>query len=201
MTNEEIDQSVYNTAIKGGFTPISAKFVVAQARLESGHYASDIFKNNNNSFGMKYIEQPLATKGSLAPYKERSGSCKANGVCSNSDYYAKYSTVEDSIKDVIERNYNKTMNGVTPAQLKNSKTPEEYAALLKKRGYYGATESLYASTIKSILNRVKVLEIYNDVKNVYKNNSKGINYGLIAISLIGITYYAYYLYKKGIIKI
>lgn len=201
MTNTEIDQSIYNTAVKNGFTPTSAKFIVAQARLESGHYASDIFKNNNNSFGMKYVKQPLATKGSLAPYSERSSSCKANSVCSNGDYYAKYSTVEDSIKDVIERNYNKTMSGITAVQLKNAKTPEEFASLLKKRGYFGATESSYASTIKSILNRVKVLEMVDEIKNVYKKNSKGINYGLIAISLIGLTYYAYFLYKKGIIKI
>jgi len=201
MTNYEIDQSIYNTAIKDGFTPVSAKFIVAQARLESGHYKSDIFTKNNNSFGMKYVAQPLATKGSLAPYKERSSSCKENGICSNGDYYAKYSSVEDSIKDVIERNYNKTKNGVTPEQLKNSKTPEEYASLLKKRGYYGAPESSYASNIKSILNRVTISNIYGGAKEVYNKNEKGINFGLIAISLIGITYYAYYLYKKGIIKI
>lgn len=201
MTTYEIDQSIYNSAIKEGFTPTSAKFIVAQARLESGHYNSDVFKNNKNSFGMKYVEQPLATKGSIAPYSERSNSCKINSVCSNGDYYARYSTVEDSIKDVIERNYNKTRSGVTPEQLKNAKTPEEFASLLKKRGYYGATESSYASNIKSILNRVKVSEIYGKVENVYKKNSKGINYGLIAISLIGATYYAYLLYKKGVIKI
>lgn len=201
MTTYEIDQSIYNSAVKEGFTPTSAKFIVAQARLESGHYNSDIFKNNNNSFGMKYVEQPLATKGSIAPYSERSSSCKVNSVCSNGDYYARYRTVEDSIKDVIERNYNKTRSGVTPEQLKNAKTPEEFASLLKKRGYYGATESSYASNIKSILNRVKVSEIYGKVENVYKKNSKGINYGLIAISLIGVTYYAYLLYKKGVIKI
>ena len=68
----DIDQSIYNTAIEEGFSPMSAKLIVAQARLESGHYGSDVFKANNNMFGMKYVAQPLATRGTLAPPNERS---------------------------------------------------------------------------------------------------------------------------------
>jgi uncharacterized FlgJ-related protein len=81
----DIDQSIYNTAIEEGFSPTSAKLIVAQARLESSHYSSTVFKANNNMFGMKYVGQPLATKGTLAPSKELSKSCRENGNCANSD--------------------------------------------------------------------------------------------------------------------
>jgi len=196
MTNFEIDQMSYEAAISQGFTPVSAKFVVAQGRLESGHYTSNAYKNNNNSFGMKYVGQPLATRGTIAPYSERSNSCKVSNNCSNSDYYAKYNNVSDSIKDVTGRLYNITMGGVTPEQLKNSKTPEEYAHLLKLRRYYGATEQDYASTIKSILNRLKLVEVYE----LLKKNKTPIKYGLIGASIIAMGGYFYFLVKKGVIK-
>ena len=67
-----LDQQIYNIAITEGFTPTTAKLIVAQARLESGHYGSDVFKANNNMYGMKFVGQPLATRGSLAPVSERS---------------------------------------------------------------------------------------------------------------------------------
>jgi flagellum-specific peptidoglycan hydrolase FlgJ len=54
-----IDQDIYNMAIAEGFSPISAKLIVAQARLESGDYSSNVFVNNNNMFGMKYVGQTL----------------------------------------------------------------------------------------------------------------------------------------------
>ena len=72
MTN---DQLIYNTAIKAGFKPTAAKLIVAQARLESADYTSPVFRNNNATSGMKYIGQPLARRGTLAPYKESSDGC------------------------------------------------------------------------------------------------------------------------------
>jgi uncharacterized FlgJ-related protein len=59
MTN---DQLIYETAIRAGFTPTAAKLVVAQARFESADYTSSVFKNNNNTSGMKFIGQPLANE-------------------------------------------------------------------------------------------------------------------------------------------
>jgi hypothetical protein len=46
MQSQEIDQLMYDTAIKQGFTPVAAKLVVAQARFESKDYTSDVFKTN-----------------------------------------------------------------------------------------------------------------------------------------------------------
>lgn len=162
----QYDQIIYDTAIKEGFNPQAARFIVAQARFESADYSSNIFKKNFNTSGMKYIGQPLAKKGSIAPASERSAKCKTDNVCVNSDYYASFQSVADSAKDKIQRNYNITIKGVTPQQLKSATTPEEFARLLKQRGYYGDTESNYARGLKSKLARIQVVEFVTKNKNM-----------------------------------
>jgi len=197
MTNAEIDQLIYNTAIDQGFNLYAAKLIAAQARLESSNYTSNVFLKNNNTSGIKYIGQPNAVRGTLAPSSER----RCNGGC-DGDYYAKFYTVEDAINDKIVRLYNITMSGVTPQQLKDSTDADEFARLLKKRRYYGSGVygtpdaekeiSNYAGGLKARLIRVNVLEFYNKNKGV-------INYGTIGIILIGLTIYGYYLKKKKLI--
>jgi flagellum-specific peptidoglycan hydrolase FlgJ len=161
MTPAQIDEQIYLTAIANGFTDISARLIVAQARLESADYTSNVFKNNANMYGMKYIGQSLATRGTLAPINERSAKCRNTGVCVNNDYYAKYNNPQDSASDVIIRLYSKTIKEVTPEQLKNAKTPIEFATLLKQRGYFGVTASQYATGLKSKLKIISVQPVEN----------------------------------------
>ena len=94
MTNAEIDQAIYNTAIEQGFNPTAAKLIAAQARFESADYNSAVFRANNNTSGIKYIgaSQLNAQRGSLAPANERT----CGGTC-NGDYYA--------ISNSISRNF------------------------------------------------------------------------------------------------
>lgn len=189
------DQIIYDVAIKGGFSPLLAKFIVGQARFESDNYTSKVFKANTNTSGMKFIGQPLATRGTLAPTKERSAVCRSGGTCRNSDHYAKFASVKDSATDVVFRLYGLTMRGVTPQQLKDAKTPEEFARLLKKRGYYGPSAygtpaaekeiKEYAGGIKARMLRAQIVEY------VQKNKSK-IGVGIALVLLAG----AIYLYKK-----
>lgn len=159
MTAQQIDQEIYNAATAAGFMDQAARFIVAQARLESADYTSNVFKNNNNMYGMKYVAQALATRGTLAPLSERSASCKAGGACKNSDHYAKYATPADSAKDVINRLYQKTLRGIMPAQLKTASTPDVFADLLKKRGYYGVTVEQYAKGLKAKLKKINIVPI------------------------------------------
>jgi hypothetical protein len=185
------DQIIYDTAIKQGFTPTAAKLIVGQARFESANYTSAVFKANNNTSGMKFIGQPLATRGTLAPMSERSASCKNGGTCVNSDHYAKFASVEDSAKDVVIRLYSKTMGGVTPDQLKNVKTPEEFARLLKKRSYYGPSAygtpgaekeiAKYAGGIKARMRLANIIEFV-------QKNKKGLGLGVL---LLGLGIYLY----------
>jgi uncharacterized FlgJ-related protein len=175
------DQLIYDTAIGEGFNPTAAKLIVAQARFESADYSSNVFKNNLNTSGMKYIGQPLATRGTPAPKNEQ----RCNGGC-DSDYYAKFKSVGDSAKDKIQRLYNITMRGVTPAQLKAAKSAEEFANLLKRRGYYGAPESQYANGLRAKLLRIQVVEFVT-------KNRKGIILLIGGAALLGA---GYLLYKK-----
>ena len=178
---QQYDQTIYDTAIKAGFTPTAARLVVAQARFESADYTSAVFKANNNTSGMKFIGQPLATRGTLAPMSERSASCRAGGECKNSDHYAKFKSVADSASDKIDRLYSKTIGGVTPDQLKNAKTPEEFAGLLKKRSYYGSSETGYGLGLRAKLVKIQVTEFV-------KENKGKIALLLGGIALIGAAY-------------
>jgi hypothetical protein len=78
------------------------------------------------------------------------------------------------------------MRGVTPEQLKNAKSADEFASLLKKRGYYGAPESQYANGLRAKLLRVQVVEFVSKNKNVLL-----IGLGLLAIGA------SYYLFTKN----
>lgn len=181
----EYDQLIYNTAIQNGFNPTAAKLVVAQARFESADYTSNVFKKNLNTSGMKYIGQPLASRGTLAPINERSSTCQKGGVCRDSDHYAKFNSVQDSASDKISRLYNITMRGVTPEQLKNAKSPEEFANLLKKRGYYGDSETIYANGLRAKLLKINILEFVKENKN----------YLLIGVGLL-LVGSAYFVFQK-----
>lgn len=208
MTNDEI---IYNVAIKNGFNPVSAKLVVAQSRFETADYTSAVFKSNLNTSGMKFAGQPLAIKGTLVPYGERSSRCQAvtrgqvggygPSQCVNNDHYAKFPSVEVSARDKIERNFTKTMGGVTPEQLKAAKTPEEFADLLKRRRYYGdnaygtflgkAEQDNYTRGLRAKLLKIQGLEFI-------RKNKLPIGAALLFISASA--FYYYFLKKKRLIK-
>lgn len=199
MTNAEIDQAIYNTAIEQGFNPTAAKLIAAQARFESADYSSAVFRANNNTSGIKYIgsSQINSQRGSLAPANERT----CGGGC-NGDYYAKFDSVQDSINDKIVRLYNKTMGGVTPQQLKDSTDATEFATLLKKRSYYGATPYGTAQATSDINNyagglRAKLLKI--NVLEFYTKNKMAVNLAVVGAVLIGLTGYFYFLKKKKVV--
>jgi hypothetical protein len=195
-----LDQEIYNTAIMEGFSPTSAKLIVAQARLESADYGSSVFNKNNNMYGMKFVGQALASRGSLAPLNERSSSCVNNNVCEDRDYYAKYDSPSDSAKDTIQRLYKKTRNGIGFEQLKDVKDADEFATKLKTRNYFGFYDintskgkeeaNDYAKGLNAKLRRIQIVEFYNEHKQV-------INYSVIGIVLIVLSGVGFWYYKKN----
>jgi uncharacterized FlgJ-related protein len=167
-----IDQLIYDTAIQQGFNPMAAKLIAAQARFESNDYTSYVFNKNNNTSGIKYIGQPNAVRGTLSP---------------EGDYYAHFDTIQDSVNDKIVRLYNITMRGVTPKQLKDSTDANEFANLLKQRGYYTSPASEYASGLRAKLLKINVLEFLQ------------VNYPFIILISVGLYFYIKNLKKKKII--
>jgi hypothetical protein len=196
-----LDQEIYNLAIQEGFSPTSAKLIVAQARLESANYGSNVFANNNNMYGMKYVGQAFASRGTLAPMNERSSSCQNGDNCVDRDYYAKYNTPTDSAKDVIQRLYKKTRKGIGFNELKDVKDAQEFADKLKTRNYFGfyeittpegqAEANKYALGLNARLLLVNVIEFY-------RSNKKKINFTIMGLVLIGVTTLSYLYYKKKI---
>ena len=173
------DSIIYHIALNSGFNSDSAKLVVAQARLESNAYTSNLFKQNNNLFGVKYVGQPLATRGLLVPLNERSSGDP------NTNYYAKYKSPEDSAKDVIERLYQKTINGITPMQIQMVRSPEEFAEIQQKRGYFGSSAELYARMLKAQLLKVRINELFSDIKQEAIKNKDILEISIFLICIAG----------------
>lgn len=189
------DQEIYDVAISEGFKPNVAKYIVAQARLESGDYASNVFKNNFNMYGMKYVGQPLASRGTLAPISERSNSCVSSNICKDSDYYAKYKSPRDSALDTIQRLYKRTRNGIGFNELNNSVDAQDFANKLKQRDYYGGTPEQYSSFILAKLKRISIVEkTIEQVRKAYGYTKK--NYVVVGIGFILVGIFGYWYYKN-----
>lgn len=205
------DQEIYNTAILEGFNPTVAKLIVAQARYESNNYGSNVFKCNNNMYGMKYVGQSLATRGTLAPANEVSigctptgSGCNRNGTgnCKDRDFYAKYNSPADSAKDVITRLYKISRSGVGFNELNSATDATSFATLLKKRSYYGfATYGSHAaeSEIRNYAGGLRTRLLLVNVLDFYQKNEKAVNLTIVGLVLIGISGYFYYLSKRKII--
>lgn len=167
------DQLIFNRAVAEGFPPSTAKLIVAQARLESSDYTSNVFKNNNNLFGMKFVGQKGVSRGTLAPQSERT----CNGNC-NSDYYAKYNSPSDSVGDLVGRLYKITRNGIGFDQLANAKDSTDFATKLKQRGYYGATATQYAKGLNAKLMKINIIELVKENKNTVLIGAIALGLGL-----------------------
>lgn len=193
------DQSIYDRAIKEGFSSGAAKLVVAQARYESADYGSNVFNNNYNMFGMKFVGQELASRGTPAPFSERSATCQRTQNCSDRDFYAKYKSPADSAADVVGRLYRKERKGIGYEQLRNESDPYEYANKLKQRDYYGshdwstsegkAEARSYGAGLASKLKKIQIVE---------KSTAGGgkVSYALIGGGILLLTGISFWLYKK-----
>ncbi len=102
------------------------EIVLAQSEIETGHFKSHIFKENNNLFGLKQagIGRPSTAKGTVSNH-------------------AYYDTWQESVQDYAL---------YQAAFLKNIKTQEQYLEYL---GQNYAEDSNYVSKIKSIINLVE----------------------------------------------
>ncbi len=171
MTSAETtyDPIIYAAAIEEGLTPLLATFMVSQAKHESDVYQSDVFKRCNNSFGYKYVGQELAVACSGSP---------------EGDHYAKYKSVEDSAKEVA-RWIKRRMD-----QFKDVKTPEQYAVVLEKNGYFGDNLSTYQKALRKFYDPIKGM--VNTAVTRYPEAS--VLTGLTLLSLM--TYYVIRIAKR-----
>jgi len=98
--------------------------IVAQSKVESGNYSSDLFLRANNAFGMKNASR-----------REQLGE-KETGTD-----YRKYSSLSESIQDFIL--YLNAVKFPTVFDVNS------YVRELKKRGYFESSQSDYIKAMNS----------------------------------------------------
>ena len=135
-------QTIFYAAKQTGLTDDQARIIVAQAQHESGNFTSPLFQSDNNLFGMKMPSKRDKTfiAGPSARIRKSEGSTP----------YASYKNVSDSTKDLI-LSWHKAIN----TDWSKIQTPEQYAAYLKSKGYYGDTLANYTNALKSNFAKLK----------------------------------------------
>lgn len=161
-------QAARGTAINPGLPPMLASLVVAQAAHETGNFTSNFFKNYNNAFGYSYVPGAMYQSG-------------AGGIADNGQPVAAYSSLENSVKEIVDWIYRRVKEGKFPADLKTITEPEQYAQLLKNAGYYGDSVTNYARGLRNFF--VRVVDQLN-------------NPPMKAVTLILLGMALYYLTKK-----
>jgi len=140
-----IDKQIYDQAIKRGLTPTVANLLIAQARLESADYNSNVFKQNTNAFGYKFVGQSGATRGTVAPKSEWPNA-------NTPGYYAKYKTVSDSANEVINWLFRRQQEG--KFLVNQLTTAGKYASGLKAGNYYGSSAADYGNGLTAKLKKI-----------------------------------------------
>lgn len=134
-------QATRGTTLNPGLPPTLASLLIAQAQHETGNFTSNIFRNYNNAFGYSFVPG--------ARYQVGAGSIADNG-----QPVAAYRNIEDSTKEVVDWIYRRVAEGVFPKDLNTIVSPEQYAALLKKAGYYQDSVANYTAGIKAFFKQV-----------------------------------------------
>lgn len=135
MKHIERMEIIRDTALADGMPGKLADLIAAQAAHETGWFSSNAFNQNNNLFGYKFVPG--------AKWQSGAGRTSTEG-----DPYAKYDSIENSIHELTAWIGRRQKNGIFPDDLSQIDTPEKYAHLLKKAGYYGAPEAEYIAGLK-----------------------------------------------------
>jgi len=139
------EQATRGTAYNKGLPPVLSSLVAAQAAHETGNFTSRFFTDYNNAFGYSYVPGGIYQL-------DIPGDFSTNG-----QPVAKYRSIEDSTKEIVDWIYRRIKEGKFPADLRTIQTPEQYAALLKDANYFEDSISNYAAGIKRFF--VQVIEL------------------------------------------
>lgn len=138
------DKRIFARAKALGLADAVALNVVAQARLESADYSSNVYRQNNNAFGYKYVGQSIATQGTPVPGSETGGN--------NPKFYARYRSIEDSTTELVQWLLRRIKGGqFTMSELN---TPASYAAAIRRPPfqYYGSSQASYTAGMQAKVN-------------------------------------------------
>lgn len=167
MTTTEIKNRIYAQAIFKGASKDVARCIVAQSEHETGVWTSNVFKTNNNCFGMR---MPSIRK---SPYIIGAGTKPP--ASEGPTPYAHYASIEDSVSDLFEWfKYNHV-------NLSAISTPEQYDAMLSSKGYHAQAQTIYTAAL---------IRYFNELKSfVFSNPTNGI---AILVLIIGVAILFYH---------
>jgi flagellum-specific peptidoglycan hydrolase FlgJ len=158
---------IYETAMQAGIPDPLARLMVAQAKHETGNFASNFFKKYNNAFGYSYVsgaKWQLPTPGTTAD---------------NGKPIAAYASLQNSVMEVVDWIKRRVNEGKFPS-LSTITTPEQYAQLLKAAGYYGDTVDNYLRGLRHYF--AKGIEVADSTEG---------KIFVTTIVLAGVLYYIY----------
>jgi len=140
-----VDKRIFNQAKALGMSDAVALNIVAQARLESDDYTSNVYRSNTNAFGYKFVGQRNATQGTPVPGSERTTGPK---------FYARYKTLEDSTTEMVQWLLRRIKEG--QFSMNELLTSNSYAAAIRRPPfqYYGDTLANYQRNMNA---KVKLL--------------------------------------------
>jgi hypothetical protein len=121
----DIGRDVYLRLIEAGFLPGTAQYITAQSAHETSNFSSEVFKQNKNLFGYKYVGQWRAQG-------EKNG-------------HAYYKSITDSIADYL---YYYKMAGYPKTFLNIS----DFVSALKRNKYFEAPLQEYITGVKHFYN-------------------------------------------------
>jgi len=113
--------TVYDYLLASGLNETLSKFAACQSAFETANFTSNIYKNNNNAFGMKYAGQSASTG-------EKNG-------------YADYLSVQMSVSDFVVWYTRHRLQIMILPYIINSLS--DYVDFLKNCGYFEANRDTY----------------------------------------------------------
>lgn len=168
-----IDKEIIGAVINSGYGIEIGTIIAAQARHETANYTSKLCRNSNNFFGMKV---PTKRK---SPYIIGASILSTPPRNEGKTPYASYNSAGDSAKDLIHwLEYSKT-------DFSAIKTPKAYAAMLKRKGYYGAPQSEYE---KSLISKMKKIGIKPLAKGEQNFNFVPLMLALVGLITLGVIF-------------
>jgi uncharacterized FlgJ-related protein len=137
IEDRDYGEEVYQALTLGGWTddciqvcpvsPVMARIIVAQARVESGNFQSKLFREHRNAFGMMHAAlRPTTSLGPLAWAEGRPG-------------YASYRDVHDSALDLLL--------WLRYFGIKETNSVSNYCKQLKQNYYYGSSLKHYTLAV------------------------------------------------------
>ena len=135
------DQIVLNELTADGTLPAQAiPFAIAQNRLESDNYTSDLFLNYNNLNGYKYVAG--------SQYQSGQGPVSPEG-----DNYAAYACLEDSVQEQSAWWARRAAAGF---DLTTLTTTTAYVAELAAAGWFTSGQTAYLNRLNYCLTLVNI---------------------------------------------